>query len=163
MRTSYEKTARASSWRVCQRRRSSISSWSAPDEPSAMELSSALPVEPIGPSRPALRTSRAGCCQHRDRRSGGRLQSSALSDTLWGMCRQVTCRKCGRPTWKGCGAHVEQVLHSVPVAERCRCSSEKTPRPATTKRKSWFSRRATLGQQRAAAAAAPAGDLENER
>jgi hypothetical protein len=62
------------------------------------------------------------------------------SDTLWGMCRQVTCRKCGRPSWKGCGAHVEQVLRKVPPAERCHCNSEKTPQPATPKRKSWFSR-----------------------
>lgn len=37
------------------------------------------------------------------------------------MCRRVTCRDCGRPTFAGCGRHVEQVLADVPHAERCRC------------------------------------------
>jgi len=37
------------------------------------------------------------------------------------MCRVVTCKKCGRPTWAGCGAHVEQVLGNVPKPERCAC------------------------------------------
>lgn len=36
-----------------------------------------------------------------------------------GMCRKVTCKECGKPTWAGCGAHVEQVLGDVPTAERC--------------------------------------------
>lgn len=35
------------------------------------------------------------------------------------MCRKVTCKICQRPTWAGCGAHVEQVLGNVPKAERC--------------------------------------------
>ncbi|MGA3218618.1 MAG: hypothetical protein ABSE77_06010 [Acidimicrobiales bacterium] len=57
------------------------------------------------------------------------------------MCRAVTCRKCGRPSWKGCGAHVEQVLGHVPRSERCQCGSEKTPpSQANAKRKSWFAR-----------------------
>jgi hypothetical protein len=37
------------------------------------------------------------------------------------MCRQVTCSDCGKPTWAGCGAHVEQVLGHIPAAERCQC------------------------------------------
>jgi hypothetical protein len=40
------------------------------------------------------------------------------------MCRLVECPKCGRPTYAGCGAHVEQVLGHVPPAERCRCREE---------------------------------------
>ena len=40
------------------------------------------------------------------------------------MCRRVACDKCGRPTFAGCGAHVEQVLGDVPPAERCRCREE---------------------------------------
>jgi hypothetical protein len=40
------------------------------------------------------------------------------------MCRRVDCRKCGRPTFAGCGAHVEQVLGDVPPADRCRCREE---------------------------------------
>ncbi len=35
------------------------------------------------------------------------------------MCRAVVCRTCGRPTWAGCGLHVEQVLAGVPHSERC--------------------------------------------
>ena len=41
------------------------------------------------------------------------------------MCRRVDCPKCARPTFAGCGAHVEQVLHDVPVAERCHCRDDK--------------------------------------
>lgn len=37
------------------------------------------------------------------------------------MCRRVECPTCRRPTFAGCGAHVEQVLGDVPPAERCRC------------------------------------------
>ena len=44
------------------------------------------------------------------------------------MCRQVTCRKCQRPTWKGCGAHIEQVLGHVPPSERCQCQAQAAPR-----------------------------------
>ena len=40
------------------------------------------------------------------------------------MCRRVDCRKCGRPTFAGCGAHVEQVLGNVPRAERCLCRED---------------------------------------
>ncbi|HSD90844.1 MAG TPA: hypothetical protein VLB44_25140 [Kofleriaceae bacterium] len=39
------------------------------------------------------------------------------------MCRAVVCRTCQRPTWAGCGAHVEQVLGHVPPAQRCQCSA----------------------------------------
>jgi hypothetical protein len=35
------------------------------------------------------------------------------------MCRRVTCKTCGKPSWAGCGAHVEQVLGDVPTAMRC--------------------------------------------
>ncbi|MBE7451240.1 MAG: hypothetical protein HS111_20795 [Kofleriaceae bacterium] len=40
------------------------------------------------------------------------------------MCRVVTCKQCQRPTWAGCGAHVEQVLGHVPAAERCQCRAQ---------------------------------------
>lgn len=29
------------------------------------------------------------------------------------MCRRVDCERCGKPTYAGCGAHVEQVLAGV--------------------------------------------------
>ena len=41
------------------------------------------------------------------------------------MCRRIECRKCGRPTFAGCGAHVEQVLGGVPPAQRCQCRAAK--------------------------------------
>jgi hypothetical protein len=37
------------------------------------------------------------------------------------MCRAVQCSKCRKPTWAGCGAHVEQVLGHVPESGRCAC------------------------------------------
>lgn len=48
------------------------------------------------------------------------------------MCRRVECRTCGKPTFAGCGAHVEQVLRDVPAAKRCRC--RETAKPS----KGWF-------------------------
>ena len=35
------------------------------------------------------------------------------------MCSRVTCRTCGKPTWSGCGNHIEQALAGVPKADRC--------------------------------------------
>lgn len=35
------------------------------------------------------------------------------------MCRAVTCRKCSKPTWAGCGNHADQVLAGVARADRC--------------------------------------------
>lgn len=37
------------------------------------------------------------------------------------MCKKVTCSQCGKPTWAGCGEHVEQALAGVPQSERCTC------------------------------------------
>ena len=41
------------------------------------------------------------------------------------MCRRVTCSKCNKPTFAGCGAHVEQVLGDVPKTQRCTCREQK--------------------------------------
>lgn len=35
------------------------------------------------------------------------------------MCRAVTCKKCGKTTWAGCGQHVDDVMRGVPRADRC--------------------------------------------
>lgn len=35
------------------------------------------------------------------------------------MCRAVTCKKCGKATWAGCGMHADQVLAGVSKADRC--------------------------------------------
>lgn len=37
------------------------------------------------------------------------------------MCRRVTCRNCRKPTYAGCGQHIDQVLRSVPPGQRCCC------------------------------------------
>jgi hypothetical protein len=37
------------------------------------------------------------------------------------MCRQVSCKRCGKATWAGCGQHVDQVMRGVPKAQRCSC------------------------------------------
>lgn len=46
------------------------------------------------------------------------------------MCRKVTCDDCGKPTFAGCGKHVEQVLADVPRAERCTCREERAKKRA---------------------------------
>jgi hypothetical protein len=38
------------------------------------------------------------------------------------MCKAVVCRQCGRPTWKGCGLHVDEVLADVALDDRCSCT-----------------------------------------
>lgn len=37
------------------------------------------------------------------------------------MCQRVRCSSCGKPSFVGCGRHVEQVLGDVPRDERCKC------------------------------------------
>jgi hypothetical protein len=37
------------------------------------------------------------------------------------MCQRVTCGQCGKPSFAGCGRHIEQVLGDVPPERRCRC------------------------------------------
>jgi hypothetical protein len=46
------------------------------------------------------------------------------------MCRRVDCPRCGRPSFVGCGLHIEQVLGDVPAAARCRCREEESARNA---------------------------------
>jgi len=41
------------------------------------------------------------------------------------MCQRVKCSSCGKPSYVGCGAHVEQVLGDVPPPQRCRCREAK--------------------------------------
>jgi hypothetical protein len=37
------------------------------------------------------------------------------------MCRRVECETCHKPSFAGCGRHVEDVLRDVPAEDRCRC------------------------------------------
>ncbi len=39
------------------------------------------------------------------------------------MCRQVTCKRCEKASWAGCGQHVNQVLSGVPQNQRCKCTA----------------------------------------
>ncbi|RRD61530.1 hypothetical protein [Leucobacter sp. OH1287] len=41
------------------------------------------------------------------------------------MCRPVTCRKCQKTTWAGCGQHISSVKASVPPGQWCTCGSGK--------------------------------------
>ncbi|MEZ4393325.1 MAG: hypothetical protein R3A48_19745 [Polyangiales bacterium] len=45
------------------------------------------------------------------------------------MCQRVKCPQCLKPTYAGCGAHIEQVLGDVPKAQRCECRSAAKPSP----------------------------------
>ncbi len=42
------------------------------------------------------------------------------------MCSRTRCSRCDKPSWRGCGAHIEQVLGDVPEQERCQCRSANT-------------------------------------
>ena len=35
------------------------------------------------------------------------------------MCQQVICPDCGKPTWTGCGNHIDITLAAVPEEDRC--------------------------------------------
>lgn len=41
------------------------------------------------------------------------------------MCIRVTCQSCQRPTYAGCGMHIEEVLGDVPRDQRCQCREER--------------------------------------
>jgi hypothetical protein len=58
------------------------------------------------------------------------------------MCRRVTCPKCNKPTYSGCGAHNEQVLGDVPKPQRCQCreaaaASSVQPSPQKESKRWW--------------------------
>ncbi len=38
------------------------------------------------------------------------------------MCQPVTCARCGKTTWAGCGEHIESALAGVPAENRCTCA-----------------------------------------
>jgi hypothetical protein len=45
------------------------------------------------------------------------------------MCQRITCRQCGKPTFAGCGRHVESVLGDVAPAQRCQGHTEEDAKP----------------------------------
>ncbi len=55
------------------------------------------------------------------------------------MCRRVTCNECGKATFAGCGAHVEQVLGGVPEDKRCQGhTAPQRGTDAPKERKGWW-------------------------
>jgi hypothetical protein len=54
------------------------------------------------------------------------------------MCRQVTCARCEKASWAGCGQHANQVLAGVPKNQRCRCTAQE--KAAWKKEHSFFRR-----------------------
>ncbi len=54
--------------------------------------------------------------------------ADARNYTPWGivprMCRQVSCKRCEKASWAGCGQHVKQVLAGVPKNQHCSCSAQ---------------------------------------
>lgn len=38
------------------------------------------------------------------------------------MCARVTCENCNKPTWQGCGEHIEEALAGVAERDRCSCA-----------------------------------------
>ncbi|MBL8604573.1 MAG: hypothetical protein JNK72_21790 [Myxococcales bacterium] len=57
------------------------------------------------------------------------------------MCRRVNCSVCNKPTYAGCGMHIEQVLGDVAPADRCqghtRAEAPKSG-PQEKPRKPWW-------------------------
>lgn len=42
------------------------------------------------------------------------------------MCFQVECSSCRRPSWAGCGNHIDGCLRDVKMEERCACKARTT-------------------------------------
>lgn len=57
------------------------------------------------------------------------------------MCHRINCPDCGKPTFSGCGRHVEAVLGDVPPEDRCQGHAAK----AKPGRPSWLA--ALLGSK----------------
>jgi len=48
------------------------------------------------------------------------------------MCQRIDCSVCHKPSYVGCGRHVEQVLADVAPDHRCRCREERAAGSAQT-------------------------------
>jgi hypothetical protein len=56
------------------------------------------------------------------------------------MCQRINCKRCGKPTYAGCGRHIEAVLGDVPQAARCRCrETSEAGQAGAGKPQSWIS------------------------
>jgi hypothetical protein len=90
----------------------------------------------------AIRVTETGCrCSSsvgdsRELEEPERVRVCSRVDTVAPMCQKITCGTCDKPSWSGCGAHVEQILGDVAVEDRCACSAA----DQTTKRGGFLSR-----------------------
>ncbi len=41
------------------------------------------------------------------------------------MCFPVPCNRCGKTTWDGCGAHVDEVMAEISIDQRCVCADSR--------------------------------------
>ena len=48
------------------------------------------------------------------------------------MCSKVICRNCNKPTWSGCGEHIEEALAGVALEDRCSCTQPNNDPPSGT-------------------------------
>lgn len=53
------------------------------------------------------------------------------------MCRRVTCSSCEKPSYAGCGMHIESVLGDVAPKDRCTCRDAAS---APAKDSSWLNK-----------------------
>lgn len=37
------------------------------------------------------------------------------------MCYVITCQKCNKLSWRGCGNHLESIKKQIPINNRCNC------------------------------------------
>lgn len=42
------------------------------------------------------------------------------------MCYPEKCSSCSKTTWAGCGQHSDDLMNSVPTAQRCTCVAADT-------------------------------------
>lgn len=57
------------------------------------------------------------------------------------MCQRVTCSTCNKPTFAGCGKHIEQVLGDVPAEKRCKCrETQQAEKASSAPKESWAKR-----------------------
>ncbi len=49
------------------------------------------------------------------------------------MCYPEKCPRCGKTGWVGCGQHVDDVMRSIPPAQRCTCERDSTGNQPTTR------------------------------
>ena len=71
-----------------------------------------------------LRISSRACLQHECGPFGAvfeALSKSTYEIVIYLMCFRITCSTCGKPTWSGCGRHIDSSLAAVPVDDRCSC------------------------------------------